>query len=106
MHNIRINRNAERVIARSDEIEEQIGDITFERLTVPARTRLASHRETGDHRITQTKGAVDHFVNLEGEAALAVEVGHHQRGSGEFVPGIHVLGRTLFTAEVTGDGDD
>lgn len=105
MEKIRIFARAERTIARSDELEAQMGDITFERLTVPARARLAQHRETGDHKITQTQGSVDHFVNLEGEASLAVEIGHHQKNSGEFVPGIHVLGSTLFEAEVTSADD-
>jgi hypothetical protein len=105
MHNIRLNSNLERTIARSEELEEQIGDITFEKLFQPASRRLASHRETGKHKITQTKGTVDHFVNLEGVAAMAVEVGHHNHRDGEFVPGIHVLGTTLFGAEVSHGGD-
>lgn len=103
MHNINLARNLERTIAHSDELESQMGDITFERLTVPARSRLAGHRESGQHKITQTQGSVDHFVNLEGPAAMAVEVGHHRNGP--FTPGIHVLGRTVFEAEVANDPD-
>lgn len=105
MEKIRLYANLERTIAHSEELEAQIGDITFDRLTVPSRARLARHRKTGNHRITQTKGTVDHFVNLEGEAAMAVEVGHHNKRTGEFVPGIHVLGTTLFEAEVSGGND-
>jgi hypothetical protein len=105
MQDIRIFPNAERIIAHSSEVEEQLGDITFEKITVPARTKLARHRKTGDHHITQTKGSVDHFVNLEGSAAMAVELGHHNIRNGEFVPGIHVLGSTVFEAEVTGGGN-
>jgi hypothetical protein len=105
MENVRIFSNAESIIAHSSELEEQLGDIAFERITVPARSKLARHRETGDHRITQTKGAVDHFVNLEGVAAMAVEIGHHNVRTGKFTPGIHVLGSTVFQAEVAGAGD-
>lgn len=105
MHNIRLRPNLERTIARSGELEEQMGDITFDRLFQPAVRRLASHRDTGKHKITQTKGTVDHFVNLEGVAAMAIEVGHHNHRDGEFVPGIHVLGRSLFEAEVSNGGN-
>lgn len=101
MHDIKLYPRLERVVAHLPELEEQMGDITFEKLTVRARERLAEHRKTGEHRITQTKGGVDHFVNLEGPAAMAVEVGHHNVRTGEFTPGIHVLGRTQFEAEVT-----
>jgi hypothetical protein len=105
MEKIKLYANLERTIARSAELEAQMGDITFDKLTVPARARLAAHRKSGDHKITQTQGDVDHFVNLEGTAAVAVEVGHHDPHSGEFVPGIHVLGRTVFEAGVS-SGDD
>jgi hypothetical protein len=105
MEKIKIFSKAERVVAHLPELEEQMGDITFDKLTVPARARLAGHRKTGNHKITQTKGKVDHFVNLEGTAALAVEVGHHNIRDGEFVPGIHVLGTTVFEAEASSGND-
>lgn len=55
-----------------------------------ARGNLAAVRDQGRHTITTTKGAVDRYVNLEGEAALAVEAGHHSR-TGTFVAGKHIL---------------
>src|SRR5687767_4652986 len=106
MHNIRLNANLEKSIAHSAELEAQMGDITFEQLTVKGRARLAAHKVTGQHKITQTQGSVDHFVNLEGPASLAIEVGHHNKRTGEFTRGIHVLGRTLFESEATFDGGD
>lgn len=106
MEKIRIFANAERTVAHLDELTAQIGDIAFEQLTVPARAKLARHRKSGDHKITQTQGRVDHFVNLEGPAALPVEVGHHNVRTGEFTPGIHVLGSTVFEAEVNNVGND
>ena len=105
MHDIRLSPGLERVISHSDELDEQMGDITFDKLFQPATRRLSNHRETGQHKITQTKGRVDHFVSLEGVAAVAVEIGHHNTHGGEFVPGIHVLGTTVFEAEVSNGGD-
>ena len=55
-----------------------------------ARGNLAAVRDRGRHRVTVSKGAVDRFVILEGEAALAVEVGHVSRG-GRVVRGAYVL---------------
>jgi len=102
MHDIKFRASLEKIVARLPELESQMGDIAFEKLTTPARARLVAHKKTGTHRITQTKGLVDHFVNLEGEAAISVELGHHNHRGGEFVPGIHVLGVTQFEAEVSG----
>ncbi len=103
MHDIKLYARLEKTVVRLAEYEEQAGDIVFEKLTLPARERLAGHRKTGDHRITQTQGNVDHFVNLEGESAMAVEIGHHNVRTGEFTDGIHVLGKTAEAAE-TGEG--
>lgn len=84
--------NMERTIAHSDEIEAILGDETF-KITATARGKFASHEKTGEHQITQTKGKVDHFVNLEGPSALSIEEGHWV-GKGvnkRWVEGLHVL---------------
>jgi hypothetical protein len=92
MENINIYATCERTIAHSPEVEQALGDEAF-KITVLARSKLASHFHDGDHRITQTKGKVDHFVNLEGPSALSVEEGHFS-GKGlntVYVEGLHIL---------------
>lgn len=89
MENIRLFRSLERTIAHSDEVEGILGDFTFEILG-RARANLARHHKQGTHKVTQDKGRVDHFVNLEGPGALAVENGWHKKGGG-FVRGLDIL---------------
>lgn len=98
MEKIRLRANLERVIAHTEELEAQMGDITYG-ITIRARANLAKHRRSGEHKVTQTKGQVDHYVNLIGPAALSLEEGHfvkgfyHGPGRGEwkFVQGLHIL---------------
>lgn len=89
MENIRLNRSLERVIAHSDEVEGILGDHAYVILG-RARANLARHHKHGSHKVTQDKGTVDHFVNLEGPASLAVENGWHTKGGG-FVKGLDIL---------------
>lgn len=62
-----------------------------------AEGRLAAHRKTGKHRVTETHGDVDSFVNLEGPAVLSVEFGHMVKGKFEDpehpkkVPGLYII---------------
>lgn len=94
MEKINLYKGMERTIANSDEVEAILGDAAYP-ITIRARALLGRHRKTGDHRITQTKGKVDHFVNLEGSAAVSVEEGHFTNAGnyqvGEFVEGLHIL---------------
>lgn len=89
MEQIKLYKNLEKVIAHSDDTEQALGDHAFVILG-KARGRLAGHRKQGTHKVTQTKGSVDHFVNLEGEAALSVENGWHTK-SGGFVKGLDIV---------------
>lgn len=89
MEKIKLYVNLERTIAHTQEMEQILGDAAFE-ITLKARERLAPHHKSGDHKITQTKGRVDHFVNLTGRAALSVERGWHDK-QGEFHPGLRIL---------------
>lgn len=89
MENIRLNKSLEKVIAHGDEVERALGDIGFGVLQ-RARSNLAKHHKTGSHKITQTKGNVDHYINLEGEAALSVENGWHT-SDGLFVKGLDIV---------------
>lgn len=95
MEKVKIFANLEKEIAHSVETESILGDEAFQILG-RARANLAKHKKTGEHRITQTKGKVDHFVNLEGPAALSVEEGHFVGGQykgdePKFVDGLHIL---------------
>lgn len=98
MEKVRIFSQLERVVAHSDEVEGILGDHAYD-IFVQARTGLARHQKTGEHRITQTKGKVDHYVNLVGPAALSLEEGHlvsgFYKGPGaaewKFVDGLHIL---------------
>jgi hypothetical protein len=96
MEKIRLYANLERTVAHTQELEGQLGDFAYT-ILIRARSNLARHRKTGQHRVTQTKGRVDHFVNLEGPAALSIEEGHFLGGFYEntesirYVEGLHVL---------------
>lgn len=95
MEKVRLFANTNRNIAHTDEVERALGDLAFQILE-KARTRLSRHRKTGSARITQTKGTVDHFVNLVDEegGAIAMEVGWHTK-DGTFVPGLRILRGSL-----------
>jgi hypothetical protein len=89
MDKIKLFKGLERTIAHSDEVESILGDEAY-LILGRARANLARHHKTGSHRVTQDKGTVDHFVNLEGPGALAVENGWHKRDGG-FVRGLDIL---------------
>lgn len=95
MERVKLYTRLERVIANSEAVEGILGDETFEILN-KARANLARHKKTGSHKVTQTKGKVDHYVNLEGPAALSLEEGHFVKGAYEsteptYVPGLNIL---------------
>jgi hypothetical protein len=89
MEKVTLFKSLERTIAHSDEVDGILGDFGFEILG-RARANLARHHKQGTHKVTQDKGRVDHFVNLEGPAALAVENGWHKK-DGEFVRGLNIV---------------
>jgi len=102
MEKVKLRKSLERTISHTDELEQQLGDITYG-ITIKARANLAPHHRSGEHKVTQTKGRVDHYVNLVGPAALSIEEGHVVAGfyagpgAGEwkFVQGLHVLRRAM-----------
>ncbi|AEV52091.1 hypothetical protein [Rhodococcus phage RGL3] len=64
---------------------------------------LNMHRHSGDAEINTTHGGVDAFVNLDDEAAIAIEFGHFVGGKyfdadepDKFVPGLHILTRAAY----------
>jgi hypothetical protein len=89
MNDVKLYKQLERIVARSDPTQEVLRRFTAV-LASSARARLARHRKRGKHTITTRKGAVDHFVNLEGEAALSIENGWHA-DDGSFVRGLDIL---------------
>lgn len=89
MEKVRLFKSLERTIAHSDEVERILGDFGFEVLG-RARANLARHHKTGSHKVTQSKGHVDHFVNLEGPSSLSVENGWHKK-NGSFVRGLDIV---------------
>lgn len=86
-------RGLERVAAVASETRAEL-DRHQQAIAARARGNLAGVRDQGRHTVTVSKGAVDRFVNLEGPAALAVEVGHVTRG-GTVVRGANVLRNSL-----------
>jgi hypothetical protein len=95
MDNIKLYKSLEREIAHTDEVD-QILRKQARVLQSAAQARLARHRRTGEHHITVNKGSVDHFVNLEGPAAMSLEEGHFvANGSNTdeiiHVGGLHIL---------------
>lgn len=90
MEKIRLYKTLERTIAHTDDVEGILGDFAFEILG-RARANLARHSDArGRNKVTQSKGRVDHFVNLEGPAPLATENGWHTSDGG-FVKGLNIL---------------
>ena len=89
MKRVKLFANLESVIAHSSEVEAILGDHAFEILS-RGRANLAAHTKTGQHKVTQTKGKVDHYVNLEGPAAVSVELGHFDK-HGNWVRGIGIF---------------
>lgn len=90
MEKIRLYKGLERTIAHSDEVERILGDAAY-LILIRARARLTAHADArGRNKITQSKGSVDHFVNLEGPAPLATENGWHTNNGG-FVRGLNIL---------------
>lgn len=88
-------KSLERTVAHGDDTQ---GHLTKHArvLASAAQARLARHRKTGEHQITVAKGSVDHFVNLVGPAAMALEEGHfvdngEVDASVTYVPGLRIL---------------
>lgn len=97
MENIKLYANLEYQIAHSEEVEADLGDRAF-RVALAARARLASHTRTGATHVTQTKGKVDHYVNLEStspEVSMSIEEGHVNKRTGQMVDGLHILRDSL-----------
>ena len=61
------------------------------RMSTKAHARLAPHHRTGQHTIWTYSGKVDRYVALVGPAATAIESGHINKRTGEYVPGLAIL---------------
>lgn len=57
-----------------------------------ARAKLAKHRDARSaHQIVSYRERHTRVVGLEGPAAMSVQVGHHQKKTGKWVEGLHIL---------------
>lgn len=77
-----------RVAAHTSEASAEL-DRQQSRIAQAARSNLSAHRRSGAHQIVTARGAVDRYVQLDGQAALSVEAGHFR--GGVHVAGTHVL---------------
>ncbi|RJQ79976.1 hypothetical protein D5S17_09400 [Pseudonocardiaceae bacterium YIM PH 21723] len=79
-------------VAHLDAVRDAVREHAAE-IGIRAHSRLLAHRHHGDAEITITHGTgdVDSFVNLDDEAAFAIENGHFNPESGRWVDGIYVL---------------
>ena len=63
--------------------------------TAISRTRLLSHRRSGNAKVSATYGDTDGFINLDDKVALSIEFGHYTKakrdGTSTWVPGLHIL---------------
>ncbi len=68
--------------------------VTADRGGARAQAILDAHRDTGDSRITVTRGSLDYFVSLDDtrgdHAAAAIEYGR-STGPGGATQGVHAL---------------
>lgn len=71
-----------------------------------ASASLAAHRKTGSHTIkfenqTNTKyGHIDHYVVMEGPAAVSVEYGHWSASHKRYVQGLYIMTNALISARL------
>jgi Family of unknown function (DUF5403) len=89
-------KSLNKMIARLDVVQLAL-EVERGKVYVKAQALFAEHHKTGEHEITMSDGKVDKYVNLEGPAALSIEVGHFNgyKGRRKYVEGLHVLTRAL-----------
>lgn len=63
------------------------------KIAAKAQTAFAVHDRPGGHKIGVKHSGLNSLVYLEGPAPGALEYGHFTRGGGNWVEGIHVLGK-------------
>lgn len=90
-------RSMNRIVSHLENVKAEV-DSEARKIGTKARARLASHRKTGQAKVTVSHGEVDSFVNLEDPAALSIEFGHFVKGrfgdeDGEpkYVPGLYIV---------------
>lgn len=83
-------------LAKDDKVQAHLRSHA-QKIAARARGLLAAHRKTGDHKVNYEGhassikyGHIDHYVVLEGTAAVSVEFGHMAK-NGRWVMGLYVL---------------
>lgn len=89
-----VYKDCDAIIAHLPEVQAEL-DVVARRLESTARTDLASHRDTGAHRIYGARGKLDRYVILEGPAAVSIEFGFFHAISKQFVQGLGILKKAV-----------
>ena len=80
-----------RRILGSREVQSPLDRITRD-IEGPARAKLAKHRDARSaHHVTAYREGFSRIVALVGPAAMSIQFGHHQKKTGKFVQGLHIL---------------
>lgn len=96
------SRDMSKELAQDGEVQQALRSHAHKIMHV-AEVLLAIHRKTGSHSIkyeghtsTVAFGHIDHYVVMEGPAAVSVEFGHRTK-NGEWVQGLYVMTRAMLT---------
>lgn len=87
-----------RIVSHKHTVKSSVHD-KAEEVGGAAKSKLADHHKTGDHKVSVTRGEVDSFVNLSGTAPLSVEFGHWYRSEPDesgmykikYVKGLYII---------------
>jgi hypothetical protein len=88
-----------KIISQQPEVQDEVKS-QAKRLGAIAKSALAGHYNTGDHKIEIKKnlhkkyGFLDYEISLVGSAPLSVEFGHMNHRGG-YVHGLYILSRLL-----------
>lgn len=88
-----------KIIAAQDEVQDAV-ESHANRLGNIAKSALAGHYQTGDHKIEIKKnmsvkyGFLDYEIAMTGSAPMSVEFGHKNHRGG-YVHGLYILSRLL-----------
>jgi Family of unknown function (DUF5403) len=71
---VELARGLEKKLAHTPGVKAAVR-ATRDQIAGRAAARLAGHRDTGNHRIETSEGAVDAYVDLVGRSPLSLEFG-------------------------------
>lgn len=95
-------RDMSKHLAQDDDVQKALRSHAKKVMHV-AEALLAIHRKTGSHsikyeghRAAAEFGHIDHYVVMEGPAAVSVEFGHSTKGN-TWVQGLYIMTRAMLT---------